>query len=45
MYPKLIIPLHKKILKIEGADHNTIFAYGLENYMRGVKELVKTASS
>ncbi len=36
--------LHKKILKIEGANHNTIFAYGLENYMRGIREFVETAS-
>ena len=32
----------KKLLKISGADHNTLFYYGINEYMRLVKELVQT---
>jgi len=32
----------KKFLKISGADHNTIFYYGMNEYMRSVKDLVQT---
>jgi uncharacterized protein len=32
----------KKMLKIPGADHNTIFYYGMNDYMNSVKELVQT---
>ena len=32
----------KKMLKIPGADHNTIFYYGMNDYMSTVKELVQT---
>jgi pimeloyl-ACP methyl ester carboxylesterase len=38
----------KRMLKIEGANHNNIFAYGIESYMDSVKWLIgrlkKTAS-
>ncbi len=30
----------KRLLMIPAADHNTIFAYGLESYMEAVKDLV-----
>jgi pimeloyl-ACP methyl ester carboxylesterase len=33
---------NKKMLKIPGADHNTIFYYGMNDYMSTVKELVQT---
>ena len=32
----------KKLLKIPGADHNTLFYYGMNDYMRSVKDLVQT---
>jgi fermentation-respiration switch protein FrsA (DUF1100 family) len=32
----------KKLLKIPGADHNTIFAYGMENYLKAIKDLTET---
>jgi hypothetical protein len=31
----------KKILKIPGADHNTIFYYGMNEYMNSVKDLLQ----
>jgi len=31
----------KEFLMIPDADHNTIFAYGLENYMKAIKELTE----
>ena len=31
----------KKFLMIPAADHNTLFAYGIENYMRAIKELTE----
>jgi uncharacterized protein len=34
--------LDKKMLKIPGADHNTLFYYGMDEYMNSVKELVQT---
>ena len=34
----------KRFLKIPGADHNTIFAMGIEDYMKEVKRLVSEAS-
>ena len=32
----------KKLLKIPGADHNTIFYYGMNEYMNSVKDLLQT---
>jgi pimeloyl-ACP methyl ester carboxylesterase len=32
----------KKLIKIPGADHNSIFYYGMNEYMNAVKELVQT---
>jgi pimeloyl-ACP methyl ester carboxylesterase len=32
----------KKLLKIPGADHNTIFYYGMNEYMNLVKDLLQT---
>lgn len=32
----------KKLIKIPGADHNTIFYYGMNEFMNLVKELVQT---
>jgi fermentation-respiration switch protein FrsA (DUF1100 family) len=32
----------KKLLKIPGADHNTIFYHGLNEYMNTIKDLVQT---
>jgi hypothetical protein len=32
----------KKLLKIPGADHNTIFYYGMKDYMRIIEEMVQT---
>jgi len=34
----------KKLLKIPDANHNTIFAIGLKEYMKSVKEIVEKAS-
>ena len=31
----------KKLLKIPGADHNTIFYYGMNDYMNSVKDLLQ----
>lgn len=31
---------HKRLVKIPGADHNTLLAYGLSDYMNAVRELV-----
>jgi len=33
----------KKLLKIPEANHNTIFAIGLKEYMRSIKEIVESA--
>ncbi|MBW1850588.1 MAG: alpha/beta hydrolase [Deltaproteobacteria bacterium] len=35
---------HKRFLKISGADHNSVFAVGMEDYMKAVKRLVGEAS-
>jgi fermentation-respiration switch protein FrsA (DUF1100 family) len=32
----------KKLLKIPGADHNTIFYHGLNEHMNTIKDLVQT---
>jgi uncharacterized protein len=32
----------KKILKIPGADHNTIFYYGMNEYMNSIRQLIQT---
>jgi len=31
----------KRIVTIEGADHNTIFMYGLHDYVAGMRELIR----
>ena len=36
--------LDKRLLKIPGANHNTIFAYGMDAYMKAVQDLAKAAS-
>ena len=34
----------KRLLKIPGADHNTVFYYGMKSYMKAVKELAEIVS-
>ena len=36
---------HKTLLKVAGADHNTIMAYGLNDYLRALTKLVKSLTS
>jgi pimeloyl-ACP methyl ester carboxylesterase len=36
---------HKTLLKVEEADHNTILAYGLSDYVRAITELIESLDS